>query len=88
MSVPSSQMAKRGVVPSASHLTENVPGPARKDRYRLGNLPGAASDGTHGRTSEEFIRSAHVKRKSATTSTLYFDIPRTPTNTVYITVHT
>ena len=28
-------MAKGGVVPSASHLTENVPGPARKDRFRL-----------------------------------------------------
>ena len=36
-------MAKGGVVPSASHLTENVPGPARKDRFRLGTLPGAAS---------------------------------------------
>jgi hypothetical protein len=28
-------MAKGGVVPSASHLTENVPGPARKDSFRL-----------------------------------------------------
>ena len=36
-------MAEGGVFPSASHLTENVPGPARKDRFRLGTLPGAAS---------------------------------------------